>query len=171
VNEAEFIAEVLAPGTNDLVKDGELGELVMTNLGRCGAPVVRYRTGDMVRPQWNNAGPQRFLFLEGGVLGRCDDMLVVRGVNIFPSSIDEIVRGFAEVRDYRTTVVRVGALDELRIEVESEAPSASPQLAHRLESRLGLKVGVQAVPVGSLPRSEGGKVQRFLDRRGDIGST
>jgi len=82
--ESEFVAEFLALGTDRPVGDGELAELVLTTLGRAGSPVIRYRTGDLVRPTWNHRGPNRFVLLPGGVLGRADDMLVIRGVNVFP---------------------------------------------------------------------------------------
>ena len=94
VNESQFIAEFLSVATGTSAAEGELAELVLTALGRYGSPAIRYRTGDLVRPVWHGEGPSRFVRLDGGVLGRTDDMLVVRGVNIFPSSIEQIVRSF-----------------------------------------------------------------------------
>ncbi|HUP77589.1 MAG TPA: AMP-binding protein, partial [Pirellula sp.] len=103
--ESEFIAEFLpwepdSHGANnqfDLGKESGLLELVLTSLGRVGAPVLRYRTGDLVRPRYFADSEFAFVRLENGVLGRTDDMIVVRGVNIFPSSIDAIVRSFIEI--------------------------------------------------------------------------
>src|SRR4029077_6385959 len=85
INEAEFLPEFLSLATGGPAEEGELSELVLTNLGRPGSPVVRYRTGDLVRPNWKSSPGDDcgFVLLEGGVLGRADDMLVVRGVNIF----------------------------------------------------------------------------------------
>src|SRR6185436_14266271 len=97
VIESEFIAEFHSLATGGPAEDGELAELVITSLGRFGSPVIRYRTGDIVRPRFSAAGENHFTLLEGGVLGRADDMLIVRGVNIFPSSLEQIVRSFPEV--------------------------------------------------------------------------
>ena len=109
VNEAEFIAERLRPGTDVAAADGELAELVLTNLGRFGAPVIRYRTGDLVRAERPTAGPCRFLFLRGGILGRIDEMLVIRGVNIFPTAVEQIVREFPEVAAQAIRHIDTGA--------------------------------------------------------------
>src|SRR5690606_14605040 len=86
-------------------------------LGRAGSPVIRYRTGDLVRPTWP-PGPNRFVGLEGGVLGRADDMMIIRGVNVFPTAVENILRSFPEVVEYRMTARKHGAMDELSVEVE-----------------------------------------------------
>ncbi len=165
INEAEFLPEFLSLATGGPAEEGELSELVLTGLGRTGSPVIRYRTGDLVRPSWksNPSDDCRFVLLEGGVLGRADDMLVVRGVNIFPSSIDQIVRAFPEVIEYRATVVRHGEMDALEVQIEDRL-SDPARVARDLHLRLGLKVDVQCVPVGTLPRFEG-KGKRFIDGR------
>ena len=165
INEAEFLPEFLSLATGGPAEEGELSELVLTSLGRAGSPVLRYRTGDLVRPSWKSAqnGDCRFVLLEGGVLGRADDMLVVRGVNIFPSSIDQIVRAFPEVIEYRATVVRHGEMDALQVQIEDRLSDPS-RVARDLHLRLGLKVDVQCVPAGTLPRFEG-KGKRFIDGR------
>jgi len=163
VNEAEFLPEFLSLSTGEAAAQGELSELVLTTLGRAGSPVIRYRTGDLVRPTWPDRADCGFVLLEGGVLGRADDMLVVRGVNIFPSSIEQIVRGFPEVVEYRATVVKHGEMDALAVEIEDRLSEPS-RVARDLQLRLGLKVDVQCVPLGSLPRFEG-KGKRFIDGR------
>jgi len=161
--ESEFIAEFLSIATGETAQEGELAELVLTSLGRRGSPLIRYRTGDLVRPQSNPQGDCRFVLLEGGVLGRADNMLVVRGVNVFPSSIEHILRGFPEVVEFRVTATKAGAMDTLAVEVEDRL--AQPErIAREMHLRLGLKIDVQQVPLGTLPRFEG-KGQRFLDRR------
>ena len=96
VIETEFIAEFLSVETGQPATTGELSHLVLTSLGRVGSPLIRYRTGDLVRPVWPIEGDHRFVQLEGGVLGRSDDMMVVRGVNVFPSAIEEILCRFPE---------------------------------------------------------------------------
>ncbi len=163
VNEAQFIAEFLSLKTGEPAAEGELAELVLTTLGRAGSPVIRYRTGDLVRPSRRIDSANRFVFLEGGVLGRSDDMLVIRGVNIFPSSIEQILRSFPEVVEYRMTAHKVAAMDQLSIEIEDRL-ERSERVADELQLRLGLKIDVKCVPLGSLPRFEG-KGKRFVDRR------
>ena len=118
VNENDFIAEFLSVETGTAAAEGELSELVLTNLGRVGSPIIRYRTGDLVRPSWQHAGANRFVFLEGGVLSRADDMMVIRGVNVFPSSIEQILRSFPEVVEYRMTARKQGEMDQLVVEIE-----------------------------------------------------
>jgi phenylacetate-CoA ligase len=169
VIEPFFHAEFLALESGRPAAEGELSELVLTTLGRAGAPLIRYRTGDLVRPTWASAadvaaGACPWVRLAGGVLGRADDMLVVRGVNIFPGAIDDIVRGFPEVVEHRLTVGTRESLDELQLEIEDRL-NAPDRVARELQLRLGLRVAVEAVPVGSLPRFEG-KARRIVDRRG-----
>lgn len=163
VIETCFHPEFLALDSGRPALPGELAELVLTTLGRSGAPVIRYRTGDVVRPTWTAAGDRPWVRLEGGILGRTDDMLVVRGVNIFPGAIEDIVRSFPEVIEHRLIVEPRGSLDELRLEIEDrlELPG---RVADELRLRLGLRVEVAAVPLGSLPRFEG-KGRRLIDNR------
>lgn len=161
--ESEFIAEFLSAETGQPAQEGELSELVLTSLGRAGSPVIRYRTGDLVRPSWNSEGDCRFVFLEGGVLGRTDDMMVIRGVNVFPSSIEQILRSFPEIVEYRMTARKEGAMDRLEIEIEDRLEQPE-RIEKALSVRIGLKVNVRCVPIGSLPRFEG-KGKRFVDER------
>ncbi|HTU25674.1 MAG TPA: AMP-binding protein [Pirellulales bacterium] len=163
VMESEFIAEFLSLETGQAAVEGELSELVLTNLGRVGCPVIRYRTGDLVRPIWEHESANRFVLLDGGIVGRSDDMLVVRGVNIFPSSIDQILRSFPEVVEYRTTIDKAGAMDQITVEVEDRLEEPA-RIAEELRLRLGLKIEVYPVPLGSLPRFEG-KGKRVIDQR------
>ncbi len=167
VLESQFIAEFLSVETGTAAAEGELSELVLTSLGRCGCPVIRYRTGDLVRPVWQFEGANRFVLLEGGVLGRSDDMQVIRGVNIFPSSIDHVLRSFPEVVEYRTFVRRSSAMDYLVVEVEDRLENAD-RIAQELQLRLGLRIDVVLMPLGSLPRFEG-KGKRFFDERAGTG--
>ena len=163
VLESEFIAEFISVETGGHAGEGELSELVLTNLGRPGCPVIRYRTGDLVRPVWQHGQANRFVLLEGGVLGRTDDMMIIRGVNVFPSAVEQILRSFPEVLEYRMTAYKVEAMDHLRIEIEDRLDQPR-RVAEELRLRLGLKIEVSTVPLGSLPRFEG-KGQRFIDQR------
>lgn len=163
VNEAEFIAEFLSVHSGEPADEGELAELVITSLGRIGSPVIRYRTGDLVRPTWNDDQDCRFVLLAGGVLGRTDDMMIIRGVNIFPTSIEQILRSFPEVLEYRLTAHKRGSMDELSVEVEDRLEQPE-RIVKELQLRLGLRVEVKTVPLGSLPRYEL-KGKRFVDNR------
>ncbi|MGI9429958.1 MAG: phenylacetate--CoA ligase family protein [Bythopirellula sp.] len=163
VLEAEFIAEFYSIETGQPATTGQLSHLVITCLGRPGMPIIRYRTGDLVKPTWPTDGPNRFVLLDGGVLGRSDDMMVIRGVNIFPSSIEQILRSFPEVVEFRLTARKRGELDELVVEVEDRLQQPA-RIAKELELRLGVKVEVRLAPVASLPRFEA-KGARFVDRR------
>ena len=163
VLEAEFIAEFLNVDTGRPAGDGELAELVLTSLGRVGSPVIRYRTGDLVRPYWRHEQECRFVLLEGGVVGRTDDMVIVRGVNVFPSAIEQILRSFPEVLEYRVTAFKLAEMDQLTIEIEDRLDQPQ-RVAEELRLRLGLKIEVTSVTLGSLPRYEG-KGARFVDRR------
>lgn len=163
VNELEFVAEVLDPDSGRPVAPGEIGELTLTNLGRWGAPVLRYRSGDRVR-LGTGACPcgRTFARLEGGILGRVDDMLVVRGINVFPSALEGIVRRFALVDEFQIEVFRRGVLDEVRLLLEIDGngrPAESVRetvdgIAAALRRDLGIRIEVAAVPARSLPRYE-----------------
>lgn len=168
VLEPWFHPEFLSLETGGAAAAGELAELVLTTLGRTGAPVIRYRTGDVVRPMWPSeadvaAGACPWVRLAGGILGRTDDMLVVRGINVFPGAIDDIVRSFPEIVEYRLTVTTDAALDRIALEIEDRLADPA-RVARELKVRLGLRVDVTVVPIGSLPRFEG-KGRRVIDRR------
>jgi len=166
--ESEFIAEVLDPATGLPVAPGERGELVITNLGRWGFPVVRYRTGDVVRVNLEPCTCGRsFLRFEGGILGRADDMVTVRGVNVFPAGVENILRKFVEVDEFRVTVRTKKFMDEMDVEVEL-ADGADINVVHaiaeKLDSMLSFRPRVHLVPRGTLPRFEM-KAKRFLVER------
>ncbi|HMO63872.1 MAG TPA: phenylacetate--CoA ligase family protein, partial [Verrucomicrobiota bacterium] len=158
VIEAAYLAEVVPPAAD---VPGEIGELVLTTLTRVGMPLLRYRTGDLVRtepPGAPCACGSVELALPGGILGRADDMIVVRGVNVYPSAVDAIVRARPGVAEYRVAVTHAGALAGLRVEVEpapgTEGTALATALAADFQAALALRVPVAAVPPGALPRSE-----------------
>ena len=166
VNEGEFIAEIIDPLTGTPADEGEL---VLTNLGRAGSPLFRYRTGDRVRVA---RGPcpcgRTFVRLDGGILGRVDDMLIVRGVNVFPSALEGIVRRFSAVDEFMIEVYRRGQLDEVRLLLEVQGAAASVVAAVQEAVRVDLGIRVEAVPVPgrSLPRYEL-KARRLVRRAAD----
>ena len=154
VNEAEFIVEVLDSVT---LAPAEEGELVLTNLGRLGSPVVRYRTGDRVRiTDAPCACGRTFRRLEGGILGRLDDMLIIRGVNVFPSAIEGIVRRFPAIEEFQIEIFRQGELDEARVLIETnggDGRAVCGRLQEAFRAVLGLRLDVLVAPY-ALPRFE-----------------
>ncbi|MEL6107487.1 MAG: phenylacetate--CoA ligase family protein [Planctomycetota bacterium] len=167
VIETEFIAERLCFGASHPqgrpADEGEPAELVLTGLGRYGGPAIRYRTGDIVKGYSSHDQPCRFLFLDGGVLGRADDMIVVRGVNVFPSSVEAIVREFTPTAEFRMIVEKDGEMDTLQVTIELPEDHCH-ELAGRFQTRLAMRVDVRPVEPGSLPTFEG-KSKRLIDNR------
>jgi phenylacetate-CoA ligase len=164
VNEGEFIAEILDPGSGQPVEEGYVGELVLTNLGRWGGPAIRYRTGDLVcHGGYNCACGRTFLALSGGVLGRVDDMLIVRGVNVYPSALAGVLHRFPEVAEYRVIVTQAGPMDEIALQVECPAEIAA-RLQEEIHIAFNLRIPVEIVEPGTLPRFEL-KARRVDDRR------
>ncbi|MCH2283981.1 MAG: AMP-binding protein [SAR324 cluster bacterium] len=165
VNESEFIVEVLNPDTLEPVSEGEQGELIITNLGRIGFPVIRYRTGDLVRLNHEPCKCGRtFPRFEGGVLGRVDDMVVVRGINVFPSAIENLIRRSDEVEEFRITVSTVKQMGHLSIELDlkkyADPENAKNDVYQQIRNELSLSSEIKVVPHGSLPRFEM-KARRF----------
>ena len=165
VTESEFIVEVLNPETQEAVPEGEQGELIITNLGRIGYPVIRYRSGDLVvLNQQTCACGRSFGRFEGGVLGRADDMVVVRGINVFPSAVENLVRQCEAVEEFRITVSTNREMGNLAIELDL-SKNANPESARKtvdqaIQNELSLRPEITVVPSGSLPRFEM-KAKRF----------
>jgi phenylacetate-CoA ligase len=159
LNEAEFIFEVIDPASGTLIGEGERGELVITNLGRPGMPVLRYRTGDLVELTTESCPCGRnFARIRGGVLGRADDMIIVRGVNLYPGAIDNLIRGVPLVSEYEVEISRVAGMDELLIRIETgdvaSFEEAARRLTHSFRTAHSIRVSVEHSPPGSLPRYE-----------------
>jgi phenylacetate-CoA ligase len=189
VLESECIAEVVEPGTWEPVPPGAEGELLVTNLGRVDSPLIRYRTGDRVRavpgetPQpvrlrhaqgeaeWRSVP---LLKLDGGILGRADDMLTIRGNNLYPAALEEVIRSFPEVVEFRIEVREDRAMQEVRIDLEC-APEAdgvalATRVAETIKDRWNFQARVVPLPPESLPRFEL-KARRFFRRReGETGN-
>lgn len=151
--ETECVAEIVDPATGKAAPPGREGELVLTNLGRTGSPLLRYRTGDRVvaDPQPCPCG-RPFVRLRGGILGRADDMLIIRGTNVYPSALEAIVRRFPEVDEFRI----VAGTAELKLEVELRGPSSEVpgRLMEAVRSELLIRPEIAVVAAGSLPRAE-----------------
>ncbi|NBV87260.1 MAG: phenylacetate--CoA ligase family protein, partial [Verrucomicrobia bacterium] len=151
VLEERYFAEVIEPQGAAAVPEGALGELVLTPLGRQGWPLFRYRTGDLVRARSTESG----LVLEGGILGRVDDMAIVRGVNLYPSAVEDVVRTVAGVEEYRVSLTNDGGLTEVGVEVEAPgAQEVCAKLETAFERAFSLRIPVRQVAPGTLPRFE-----------------
>jgi len=164
--EEEFVCELIEPQGEAPVDDGELGELVVTALGRTGFPVVRYRTGDLVSATTERCPadhPGRWL--PDGIPGRVDDMVVVRGMNVFPSAIEQILRETTELGEFRITFYTdPHAMDEVKVEAELARARDARLIQTRLRQRLGLRVRIVPVKPGILP-AHTHKARRVADLR------
>ena len=172
VIESSCLAEVVHPASSTALPAGEVGELVLTTLTRTASPLLRYRTGDLVRRRAQE-GPcacgRWEMALEGGILGRADDMVVVRGVNLYPSAIEQVLRSFPEVAEFQAQVLEQRAMAELEMTLEPTAACPDPdglaeRVASALELAFALRIPVRCARVGELPRFEM-KARRWV--RGD----
>jgi phenylacetate-CoA ligase len=167
--EDAFYPEIVDPKTGELMPDGEPGELVFTSLSKEAVPIIRYRTGDLSRlsPPVGNVPMRRM----DRITGRSDDMLIIRGVNIFPRQIEELIVSESGLSPhYRIDIARDGAIDHLTVTCEAASHDevahslARETLAIRMKSRYGLNADIAIVFPGTLPRSEG-KANRVFDHR------
>ena len=167
--EDHFYPEIINPETGEVLPDGELGELVFTTITKEGMPVIRYRTRDLTRLLPGTARTMRRM---DKIVGRSDDMMIIRGVNVFPSQIEEQILQIPQlVANYQIHICKQGHLDTLHIRTEMRQdnhPHVAQQLAQQLKSQIktmvGISVSVEVLNEGTLPRSEG-KAQRVFDIR------
>ena len=163
VIERGFLVEIRDPATGAVADEGD-GELVLTNLGRWGSPAIRYRTGDRVQATRGRCACGRTLVkLAGGISGRIDDMVVVRGVNVFPSAIESVVRRFAEVAEFRIEAAERRGMVELTVTLEplsGVSDAIGERVASEIHRDIGIRCAVALVEPGSLERFEM-KARRF----------
>ncbi len=170
VNEDHFLVEVVDPASGEPLGEGQVGELVFTTLTKEALPLLRYRTGDLASVTREPCVCGRTLARMSRVVGRTDDMLIIRGVNVFPSEIERTLLAIPELAPhYQLLVERPGHLDELTVEVELRPGRPGGErlqalVEERLGRALGLTARVRVGTPGSVPRSEG-KALRVLDRR------
>ncbi|MEM8962158.1 MAG: AMP-binding protein [Acidobacteriota bacterium] len=164
IRETSYLAEVIDAETGAPVAPGESGELVLTTLGRLGSPLLRYRTGDLVRPSTRDVVElgRPDLALEGGILARTDDMVVVRGTNLYPSAVEQVVRGHVE-GEYRVELDTRSAMAQIRVLIEDDDVALRRALEDDLRAAFQLRIPVEAVATGSLPRFEL-KAKRWVRR-------
>jgi phenylacetate-CoA ligase len=167
--EDHFYPEIVDPETGAVLPDGEWGELVLTTLTKEALPVIRYRTRDITRLLPGSARPMRRL---DRFTGRSDDMMIIRGVNVFPSQIEEQILAVPQLGGhFQIEIFREGALDQLKVNVElradggaAAAAEANRELARRIKNIVGVSAAVNVVPIGSIQRSQG-KAVRVIDHR------
>jgi len=172
-----FLPEVVDPETGQAVPDGKFGELVITTLTKEAMPVLRYRTGDITRvlpDSGDTAGPgARNWTRIARLTGRADDMLIIRGVNVYPREIEDVLMDYPEVgANYAIVVDRRGAMAELRIRAEATADVAAldggaERISKAVADRIRIRAAVEMVPEGSMPRTEVGKVKRVFEQVDD----
>ena len=159
--ETSFFPEVVNPKSGESIPEGQVGELVITNLGRTGSPVIRYRTGDLVR--WSRSTPcmcgSNEIALHSGIIGRSDNMVVIRGVNIYPSAVEEIIRAVGGIAEYQVQIAQKSSMPVLRIYIELETCSKDGKkvislLQNALHQAFALHISVSTLPSGTLPRFE-----------------
>jgi phenylacetate-CoA ligase len=171
VNEDHFLPEIVDPDTGEPVADGSEGVLVFTTLTKQALPLIRYWTGDISSLDPQPCACGRTLVRMGRIKGRADDMLIIRGVNVYPTQVEAALLQLPELTpNYRIIVSRTRTLDEAEVEVE-----VAPELVgdddlrgraeYALRETIGCSIPVTLQPPGTVPRSEGGKLQRVLDRR------
>ncbi|MEO6990287.1 MAG: phenylacetate--CoA ligase [Candidatus Baltobacteraceae bacterium] len=173
VHEDHFLPEIVDPQSSAVLPDGERGELVLTTLTREAMPVLRYRTGDLTRITRERCRCGRTLARIDWIAGRTDDMLTIRGVNVFPSAIEEVLLGFEDLTsNYRIVVDRSSnGLDALTIEIERalgrrvDEEALSARVRARLADVLLVTAACSILEAGTLERVEAGKVKRVTDRR------
>ena len=175
INEDHFIPEIIDPDTLEVLPEGELGELVFTTITKEGLPLIRYRTRDLTRLNFDKCACGRTIVRMNKCTGRSDDMLIIRGVNLFPSQIESVLMEMDETTPHYLLVVdRVNNLDtlELQLEVEDrfysdtigELQALRKKITHAVESATGLSVNVKLVEPKTIERSEG-KAKRVIDKR------
>ena len=170
--EDHFYPEIINPETGEPVADGEMGELVFTSLTKEALPIIRYRTRDLTRLLPGTARSMRRM---EKITGRSDDMMIIRGVNVFPSQIEELILKRAELAPhYQCVLTREGPMDDLKVLIETkpgvspdslEARAAAKMLQHEIKVYIGSSVAIELKPEGGVERSQG-KAKRVVDLRG-----
>jgi phenylacetate-CoA ligase len=172
VNEDHFLPEIVDPETGEPLPEGAEGVLAFTTLTKQALPLLRYWTGDITSLSTEPCTCGRTLARMTRIKGRADDMLIIRGVNVYPTQVEAALLQLPELTpNYRIVVSRTGTLDEAEVEVEvAQELVGDPDLRSRAERALretiGCSIAVTLAAPGTVPRSEGGKLQRVVDRRG-----
>ena len=175
INEDHFLPEIINPDTLETMAPGEIGELVFTTITKEGIPLIRYRTRDLTRLIYDKCVCGRTLVRMEKCKGRSDDMLIIRGVNVFPSQVESVLLSMSEVEPHYLIIVdREGSLDKMSLLVEVQEQFFSDEIkkledlrlkiARKLDSVLGISVNVKLVEPKTIERTAG-KAKRVIDNR------
>ncbi len=172
IMESAYYAEVI-DSSGAPVKSGETGELILTTLNRTGSPLLRYRTGDLVRPFHSPLSTHHSSLLQGGILGRTDDMVIVRGVNVYPSAVEDIMSRFSEIAEYQVAVDISRSMAEMVLQIEMKGQGTDEknlvkQIQDALHTAFNLRVPIVVAATGTLPRFEM-KAKRWIIKSGLAG--
>jgi phenylacetate-CoA ligase len=168
--EDHFYPEIIDPETGEVLPDGEEGELVFTSLSKEALPIIRYRTRDLTRLLPPTSRSMRRI---GKITGRSDDMLIIRGVNVFPTQIEELICKMPKLSpQYQLVVTRDGHLDKLEVLAELRADTAAGdtealanELQQRIKTNVGVSTKVRLLPPNGIERTLTGKARRVVDQR------
>ncbi|WP_103129793.1 phenylacetate--CoA ligase PaaK [Deinococcus aerius] len=173
--EDHFYPEIVDAGTGEPLPDGEWGVLVLSSMTRTAMPVLRYWTGDITRLIPEDREPNttgRTMRRMDQIRGRADDLIILRGVNVYPTQLEAVLVGMGQVSPhYHIVLTRTGARDDLtlQVETETESPALRAEIERLIKAQVGVTVRCELCVPGSLPRSEGGKLRRVTDLRGEEG--
>lgn len=168
--EDHFYPEIVDPETGEVLPDGEYGVLVLSSMTRTAMPILRYWTGDITRLITDSNTTGRTMRRMDQIRGRSDDLIILRGVNVYPTQLEAVLISLGQTSPhYHVVLTRTGLMDDLTFQVEAESESASLQkeIQHQVKALVGVSVKVELHVPGSLPRSEGGKLKRVTDLRGE----
>ena len=161
IMESRYIAEIIEPETLLPVKRGSVGELVLTTLGRIGSPLLRYRTGDLVKQTTvrNNLDEKVDIALEGGILGRSDDSVSIKGVNVYPGAFEQILRMFEEITEYRVLVNTTDQQNKIKLQIEADSKNQNnkkliEKVQKQINATLSIRIPIILMNEGELPRFE-----------------
>ena len=168
--EDHFYPEIVDPETGEVLPDGEYGVLVLSSMTRTAMPILRYWTGDITRLITDSNTTGRTMRRMDQIRGRSDDLIILRGVNVYPTQLEAVLISLGQTSPhYHVVLTRTGLMDDLTFQVEAESESAAlrKEIQHQVKALVGVSVKVELHVPGRLPRSEGGKLKRVTDLRGE----
>ncbi len=168
--EDHFYPEIVDPETGELLPDGEYGVLVLSSMTRTAMPILRYWTGDITCLMPGESPSGRTSRRMAQIRGRSDDLIILRGVNVYPTQLEAVLTGMGQTSPhYHVVLTRTGLMDDLtlQVETESESPALQKEIQKQIKAQVGVSVHCELHVPGSLPRSEGGKLKRVTDLRAE----
>ena len=166
--EDHFYPEIVNPETGEVLPDGEWGVLVLSSMTRTAMPILRYWTGDITRLMAEQSSTGRTVRRMDQIRGRSDDLIILRGVNVYPTQLEAVLIGIGQVSPhYHVILTRTGLMDDLTLQVETESENVilQKEIQRQIKAQVGVTVRCELCVPGTLPRSEGGKLRRVTDLR------